>query len=399
MSLFLSTCSLISSSVSVITGMKQINAKVATMLQPHKGLRVSEGDRRRLVAIHRRMECLIEPLNFCVLWAKDKDSCIQPIIQHACELLQTVNDFLDKVKFTTDDLDPFCRILDRDSSIKVDYFLRELEFACTSVSMGVAVSRHVSGLSSSSFISPSALLKASRRISEMASRSGDLFAVNGSLYEEKEGWVQVSSDCVFRVAQINSIDPRDSPFLIKLVGPSFKGLTLPIATALSFEVATSNELGIHSTVDHPMITWRVTEEQSSGQRILHRNPSGDLNETRLSLDSSDDENIVVHGPADVPRPLRARISAAQMSPVPPSARFAFLQTKPDSSQFSCLDLVYIARLCVMETVRGYGSDSPRSPRSALHLDASDEALLALLGGQPRCISRPSSPIQLVVETL
>ena len=412
MSLFFSTCSLISSSVSVITGMKQINAKVATMLQPHKGLRVCEMDRRRLVAIHRRVECLIQPLNFCVMWSKDRDSCIQPIIHYAYELVQGVTDFLDKVKFTTDDLDPFCRVLEKESSVKVDHFLRELEFACTGVSMAVSIARGIgmSMSSESSFVSPSALLKASTQIVEMASRSGDLFAVNGLLFRKDDSeWSLLSDDCVFRVSQFKSVDPSDSPYLIRLSDsklPVAVNLNFPIQTALSFRVSTNSEVGINlnAVIDSTVIVWEVSEAASEKKRFLHRNPSGDVNDlSRLSLDSSDDEAVVVHGAADMPGCLRPRISSTHISS-DPAARYAFLMA--NSSSLSPLDLVYISRLCVMEAVRTHAipsADSSSSPRStsvraAVHLEASDEALVALLSDakfspQPP----PKVDLQLIVD--
>ena len=339
------------------------------MLQPHKGLRVSDSDRRRLVGIHRRMECLIGPLNFCVMWSQDKDSCISPVIQQAYELVQNVTDFLDKVKFTADELDPFTRILDKDSSVKVDYFLRELEFACASITMAVSISREFSHCQSN-YISPSALLKASRRVSEMSCRSGDLFAVKGALYRKDDPWVLVSTDCVLKVALLKSIDPKDSPYIIR-VSCDECSLNLPIETALSFRLVTNRVLGISlgSIVDSPMISWRVVE-QPVGKRILHRNPSGEP----AHLDSSDDESVVVHGPAEVPPSLRPGISSTRMSVCASAADYAFHTTAAGNM----LELVYMAKLCVMEA-------------SSPFIEASDEALFSLLGAQPQ------PDVQLVVN--
>ena len=379
--------------MSVITGMKQINSKVATILQPHKGLRVSEGDRRRLVAIHKRVECLVQPLNFCVVWAKEKDSCIHPILQYAYDLLHSVTDFLDKVKFTTEELDPFTRVLDTESSKRVDHFLRELEFASNSVSLAVSVTRMFS-TNNGGQISPSALLKASARIREMANQSGDLFAISGTLYKRSvssDRWDRVDEQAVLKLSQFKSIDPMDSPYLIRV-----SNLNFPIQTALSFHVTGSKSLNlpINSIIDSLVISWQFSEADVASsplkRRLLHRNPSGEIDPelSQLSLDSSDEEAIVVHGPADIPCPLRPRVSSTQISGPDSVAEYAFSHA---SSGMSCIDLVYIARLCVLEAIRQPSffprsqrnpNESPASPKSALHLplhfEASDETLMALL---------------------
>lgn len=395
MSLFLSTCSLISSSVSVITGVKQINAKVATLLQPHKGLRVSERDRRRLVSIHKRVECLIQPLNYCVMWSKERDSCIQTVIQFAYDLVHSVTDFLDKVKFVTDEMDPFTRILDYDSSQKVDHFLRELEFACSSVSMAVAISKSDTVSVERRQVSPSALLKASMRICEMASRSGDLFAIHGTLYKRDLNiWQVLSSDCTIKVTQFKSVDPSDSPYLIRLspAESEIGELNFPIHTALSFQATTAKSLNlpVASLIDSTAVYWRFADSDAtaspSKRRLLHRNPSGEIDQelSRLSLDSSDEEAILVHGASAMPNSLRPRVSSTHISGPETAAEYAFTYA---GSNLSPLDLVYITRLCVLEAIRQPISISPTGdmmlspPKNviqALHLEASDETLTALL---------------------
>ncbi len=369
----------------MITGFKQINAKFATILQPHKGLRISDADRRRLVAVHRRVECLIQPLNFCVLWAKDQDSCIQPMIHYAYDLVQSVTDFLDKVKFTTDELDPFTRVLDMESSQKVDYFLRELEFGCNSVSLAVSITKSSVNqcASESGRISPSALLKASARILEMSHRSGDLLAMSGTLFRRSEqGWKPEKGDTVLKVCQFRSIDPSDSPYLVRLSLADGENMNFPIHTALSFRVSTVKTLGlpIPDLIDSAVIVWQLSE--TSKRRILHRNPSGNMNE-EFSMDSSDEDTILIRGAAEVPPALRPRISSTHLCGPESGSEYAFVL--PPCSSMSALDVVYIARLCVMEAIRQpplSDASNLSSPRPtvyhALHLEASDDALYALL---------------------
>ena len=374
--------------------MKQINAKVATILQPHKGLKVAESDRRRLVAIHKRVECLIQPLNFCVIWSKDRDSCIRATVQYAYDLVQSVTDFLDKVKFTTDELDPFIRVIDPDSSKKVDHFLKELEFACSSVGLAVSITRLLSSPDERQ-VSPSALLKASMRIREMSNHSGDLFAISGTLYKREcasNAWQSLDSQSVLKLTQFKSIDPSDSPYLIRVSSHNF-----PILTALSLQVSTAKSLNLplQSLIDSMVISWKFSEADASAgtgkRRLLHRNPSGELDPelSQLSLDSSDEEAILVHGPADVPAVLRPRVSSTHISGTDSVAEYAFSYT---SSAMSCIDLVYISRLCVLEALRqptppssmnNSNEGCPASPRAAassqpLHLEASDETITSLL---------------------
>jgi hypothetical protein len=399
MSLFLSTCSLISSSMSVITGMKQINSKVATILQPHKGLKVSERDRRKLVSIHKRVESLVQPLNYCVISVKDRDSCIHGIVQYAFDLVQSVTEFLDKVKFVADESDPFTRILDAESNQKVDHFLRELEFACTSVALAVSIVSSNSSLSVKQHVSPSALLRASLRICEMNGRSGDLFALNGSLMKleaHSQHWQVAASDCTIRLSQFKSIDPRDAPYLIRLSSNNpVLTLNFPIQTALSFKVGTSQSLKLpfEGVIDSSVITWSFSESTCTKRRLLHRNPSGEMDHdlSRLSLDSSDEETVVVHDAASLPASLKPRVLSTHISGPELAAQYAF-SFKRDSS-VSPVELVYMARLCVLESVRHSPATNPvlasagetqlPSPRSsvrsgAIHLEATDEVLTALL---------------------
>lgn len=392
MSLLISTCSLINSSLNVITGFKQLNSKFALILQPHRGLRIADDDRRRIQSVHRRVECLIEPLNFCVLWTKDKDSCILPILQYSSDLVQAVSEFLDRAKFTSHDSDPFTRVLDPESSARVDYFLRELDFACSSVSLALSVTKSLDSTlpRSAQGVSSSALLKASARITEMLNRSGDLCAVSGSLMRRSASkWNEVSASAILKISHYNTLDPYEAPYLVRVsFGTTDSGLNFPIQTALSLNVSSLASLGLINSlpVDSLALTWTYFgAPDESNRRLIHRNPSGALDTTSLSMDSSDEDTIVVRGHAEVPRTLRARISSTHISGAESEAEYAFLYNF-SSTSLSPLDVVYIARLCVLESLcrPSCGNDSTTlsSPKSvihsALHLEASDETLTALL---------------------
>jgi hypothetical protein len=401
MSIFISTCSFISSSVSVITGFKQINNQLGSLLQPNKGVKVRDSDRRRLVSVHRRLESLIQPLNFCVLWSKDRNSCIATTIQYALELIQNVTDFLDKVKFVSDDVDPFVRVLDAESSQKLDHYLRELDFCVNSVGLAVSITKNESSCEtsgSSRRISPSALLKASRIISDMSNRTGDLVVTKGSLFRKVDpgSWESLGDDFTFRVTQLRCVDPCDVPFIIRLSSgtASDSSVNFPIHTALSLNISTIRELQlpVSVVVDDPVVVWKYASENDDSssplrRRVLHRNPSGEIDTdlTRLSLDSEDDEALVVHGPADVPSRLRPRVSSTHIGGSEVFAHYAF---RP-SGTTSLTNLVYVARLCVLESARSFipagpsaepgNAGTPRTGSSYLsHLEASDETLTALL---------------------
>ena len=401
MSIFISTCSFISSSVSVITGFKQVNTKLGTLLQPNKGVKVKDSDRRRLVSVHKRLESMVQPLNFCVVWSKDRNSCIAPTIEYALDLIQNVMEFLDKVKFVSDDVDPFVRVLDPECREKLDHYLRELDFCVGSISLSVSIAKGESILQSTDaarFISPSSLLRASRIISDMTNRTGDLVVTKGSLFRKtgENPWNSLGHDYTFRVTQLRCVDPCDIPFIIRVSSGTCNDscVNFPIHTALSLQVSTirSAQLPVSILVDDKILLWNYdlgNADNSSPikRRVLHRNPSGDLDAdlTRLSLDSEDEEALIVHGAADVPSRLRPRISSTHIGGSEVSAYYAF---RPDTAT-SLTNIVYVARLCVLEAARSFVStvtvpEPPTSgtPRTTLpylsHLDASDETLIALL---------------------
>jgi len=95
------------------------------------------------MGLEKRVECLVQPLNYLLLWSKQQDSCVQQVVLNAQELLFDVCTFIER--FVPQDpaqaggkgggggagLD----------SEQLEYYLRELEFACTSVGMAVNIAR------------------------------------------------------------------------------------------------------------------------------------------------------------------------------------------------------------------------------------------------------------------
>jgi hypothetical protein len=131
----------------------------------------------------------------------------------------------------------------------------------------------------------------------------------------------------------------------------------------------------------------------------------------ISIDSEDEETLIVHGAADVPSRLRPRISSTHIGGTHATAQYAFLCENSNP-----IDILYVSRLCVLEAVRNPPTFSPdgmsSSPRQRqpLHFEASDETIHALLvdayihtdfqtpSTEPSIpLSRDSPDIKLVVE--
>mmetsp|Transcript_81409 Transcript_81409/g.225460 ORF Transcript_81409/g.225460 Transcript_81409/m.225460 type:complete len:529 (-) Transcript_81409:75-1661(-) len=200
-SLITGTWTLVSSSVEIIKSTRRMTLRIHRLLQP--GLsELSEGDQRRLLGLQKRVECLVQPLNFLLLWSKQRDSCVQQVVLSAQELLFDVCSFVER--FVPPDGSPAPpgpggATIDSD---QLEYYVRELEFACASVGMAVSIAKATEapqpcpaqtheprdrggaagGSVGSSGVSLSALLRASRRIQEMHGRSGDLCTCPGRLY-------------------------------------------------------------------------------------------------------------------------------------------------------------------------------------------------------------------------
>lgn len=252
-SLIAGTWSIISSSAEVITGARRITYRIHRLLQPGL-LELNDTDRCKLLGLQKRVECLVHPLNFLLLWSKNRDSCVQQIVLNAQELLFDVCSFVER--FTPQDSSPQVpgrpKVSGQSGTIgseQLDYYLRELEFACASVGMAISIANAtqggpqpalslnddfdkrgpVSNQSVGSGVSLSALLRASRCIQEMRGRSGDLCAFRGCLYsqvssprgtgiltpngaaDEKEPgceWTTVMSLATFKVVAGAELHPR-----------------------------------------------------------------------------------------------------------------------------------------------------------------------------------------------
>eukprot|EP00929_Paragymnodinium_shiwhaense_P052074 TRINITY_DN26114_c0_g1_i1.p1 TRINITY_DN26114_c0_g1~~TRINITY_DN26114_c0_g1_i1.p1 ORF type:complete len:631 (-),score=123.94 TRINITY_DN26114_c0_g1_i1:254-2146(-) len=228
-----SAWTIIASGAEVITGARKISLRINRLLAPEL-LSLSEADRRRLLGLNRRVECLVQPLNFLLLWSKNRDSCVHQIVLNAQELLCDVCAFVDRQVpqegsnkggsngAATGEID----------QEQLEYYLKELDFACSSINMAVSLVRVMevphapaamcslpasgtgpptgswplplgvaslpteaprdrvasdasgawTGPAARDGVSLAALLRSSRRIQEMQGRTGDLCACSGRLY-------------------------------------------------------------------------------------------------------------------------------------------------------------------------------------------------------------------------
>eukprot|EP00438_Fugacium_kawagutii_P005698 Skav227828 [mRNA] locus=scaffold948:356415:357431:+ [translate_table: standard] len=177
-SIIAGTWSLISSSAEVVSKARGMTLGIHKLLQP-EAVDLSDADRRRLIGLQRRVQCMIQPLNFLLLWSKTRDDRVQQVVLSAQELLFDIYTFIEDL---SEDQPRSRRWSNATKSEQLDFFLRELDFTCISVNMALNMERRNDPAETEDF-SLLALLRAHRRIKEMEGRSGHLCAMLGCLYK------------------------------------------------------------------------------------------------------------------------------------------------------------------------------------------------------------------------
>lgn len=249
------TWTLISSSAELVAGARRMTLRIHRLLQPGL-LELSEADRRRLVALQKRVDCLVHPLNYLLLWSKERDSCVQQAVLGAQDLLSDVCEFVDK--YFPQDVGVAPSRVDGIDVELLEYYLRELEFACTSVSMAVNMVRTTGAAAAPTprgGVSLSAVLRASRRIQDMAGRSGDLCAYPGRLYsravggkggaDEAASWAPVLSLAALKV--VAEVDGRARRRRYGLTVES----RLPLGTSPSSDAGDGRGRGVSTAGTEP----------------------------------------------------------------------------------------------------------------------------------------------------
>uniref|UniRef100_A0A0G4HPG3 Uncharacterized protein n=1 Tax=Chromera velia CCMP2878 TaxID=1169474 RepID=A0A0G4HPG3_9ALVE len=208
----LGTWKLLSSSASLITGATQMRKRLRDFLQPGFA-ELSVRDRRRLVAIQKRVSSLVPLLNLCVLWCRRRGSVLKGVVMSVSETLQEVSEFLDRFQSSRPaTVYSSCGFTVAASQLKgpwasasdggaqyddrfsdhLDYLIRELDFACQSLNTALSFlqlqtqrggdqERREGGTEVEIPISPAALLRASSRLQEMLGRGGDVCLCAGVL--------------------------------------------------------------------------------------------------------------------------------------------------------------------------------------------------------------------------
>ena len=74
-SIIAGTWSLISSSAEVVSKARGMTLGIHKLLQP-EAVDLSEGDRRRLIGLQRRVQCMVQPLNFLRLGRFFRGRCL-----------------------------------------------------------------------------------------------------------------------------------------------------------------------------------------------------------------------------------------------------------------------------------------------------------------------------------
>eukprot|EP00933_Yihiella_yeosuensis_P051174 TRINITY_DN49039_c0_g1_i1.p1 TRINITY_DN49039_c0_g1~~TRINITY_DN49039_c0_g1_i1.p1 ORF type:complete len:437 (-),score=56.10 TRINITY_DN49039_c0_g1_i1:148-1428(-) len=206
------TWSLISSSAEVISRARRLTLRIQGLLQPNNSLLTNE-ERRGLLGLQKRVDCLVGPLNFLLTRSQQLDSCVQQVASNTQELLFDVWSFVER--FSPDVAGIACDgqlgsghsaglVID---SEWLDHYLKELDFACASVNMAVSIlqatgttmvagqshMRSANGHHCS--VSLTSLLAASQRIQDLCGQNGDLCNCPGILFkQDSEGtgeWIQL----------------------------------------------------------------------------------------------------------------------------------------------------------------------------------------------------------------
>ena len=323
---------MLSSSASIVTGFRQISARVRELVLPGRGVELRESDKRKLLAIQKRVECLVQPLNFCVMWSKNKSTCIQPIVRYGQDIIDSVSSSIDCLRFVQSDTDAFVKTLDEDSALKLEYLLSELEFACSSVNMAVSLTTILkeSPVDSGKYLSPAALLKASSRVQAMHGNSGDLVTIDGRLFsktDKEDIWSELYALANLRLSKSN-----DS-YTIRITGANDAQLNLPVSLNSDFTLSTTQSIGINqsSTVDAAVLTWSQVASVARSD---------------VSMESSSDADLVI---------VTRRMTEAKPT------LFA-IELRASAEDWSPIELLYLSRLCSLES----GGRS--------HLQVADEVL-------------------------
>jgi len=391
--LFAGTWALLSQSANIISGTqpviertRQMTERVQRLLNQQDQLGcLSAPEKELILALQKRVECLVQPLNYLLQWSAGTNTAVQPVIIHAHQLLLAVCDYMAKTTSgNTPKSQQKMEILKRDCK----HYLRELDFACQSVQLALTISQIESRDTkfTGSTLSPSAVLKASRRIEEMYNKGGDVCVCEGRLafrvvggtwemYYPKKTRIKIVSDItkMSRTCFTIRLDPlfMDPDHDPEAVTERRESIHFGIKTASSMRLemrGTVNEvLGTHEDTNFASLTGLL-----DGQSAL-------LWSGLPSKGPQDPEfDFALLETKQPPTILEGSVASNGNEE---EFAFFFSERSPGDSAFSPIDFVYVARLCALdEHAEGTGTTLQDEELINIppHLNAADEVLREVL---------------------
>eukprot|EP00743_Colponemidia_sp_Colp-15_P007168 GILK01007737.1.p1 GENE.GILK01007737.1~~GILK01007737.1.p1 ORF type:complete len:608 (-),score=136.81 GILK01007737.1:474-2297(-) len=384
----LGTWTMLTSGARIVAGATTLGKAIGSML-PNTAKAL---DRQRLESLQRRVDCLLQPLNYCVLWARDKDSCAQSVIGSTRQLLQQVCDFVHQNANKN-----LKERADEDFSAQLDHFLQELHFSCISMNMVLHMIQVNSHPPSVHAISPAALLRASHRLQEMCGKGGDVTLSTGSLYRFKK----------------SANDPSGGQWICEIPSAMFKVYFK--FTSRQYELHVENAAAVGN---RDPLMGADSEDETDDRLIFDLDYSlqmqcttaFELNlfgkQAQFEADSSEQEldgHVItwISKPRADSTHLSSSVSSQsshhnRTTPADTRRRYAFLFNVWENGsgrgdRFSSLDVYYLSRLCLYDNMHPLQSSREVLP----HTLASDEELWNLFGDVPQW----STPGPTQVESL
>jgi len=392
--LFAGTWALLSQSANIISGTqpviertRQMTERVQRLLSQQDQLgSLSAPEKELIVALQKRVECLVQPLNYLLQWSAGTNTAVQPVIIHAHQLLLSVCDYMAKTTSAgSTKSQQRLEVLKRDCK----QYLKELDFACQSVQLALTISQIESrdAKFTGAPLSPSALLKASRRIEEMYNKGGDVCVCEGrlasrevggswQLYYPKKTRIKIVSDTTTMRGTCFSI--RLDPLFMEsdLNGDTVKERKESIH--FSIKTAPSMRLELRGTVNEVLGT---TEDSFASLTGLLDGQSALLWSGTPSKKGPTDPEFDSILLETRPQTILESIMYSNGSEDEEEFAFFFSERSPGDCAFSPIDFVYVSRLCALdEHAEGTGSTLQDEELNNIppHLNAADEVLREVL---------------------
>lgn len=381
------TWALISSSANLISGTRQMTERtrqmterVQRMLNTHDQYgTVSAQDSKQLCALQQRVECLVQPLNYLLLWSSGSNTAVQQVVTNAHQLLLSVCEFITKAtKGSSAAMSP--DKLQRE----FQHYFRELDFMVQAVQLAISVSQiQNTSAKSQSTISPSALIKASHRVAEMYNKGGDMCVCEGKLvwrlvgseepwelYYMEECRMKVISDLAKMSKACFSL--RVDRIFVDGDRGSDEG-AIARGDAICFSINSATGMRLESAATLPEATAVASGEESvgwlDGQSVLIWTGTP----ASATLDPEFD-SILLETSSNTLSPRDSRVGGECTDS---EFAFYFKERRLGDATFSPVDFLYVAKLCALDDHAG-GTSTATPGGTPPHLKAADEVLQEIL---------------------